>query len=172
MCVIKARKKVKIQQIQSTNCPNFKGTYIIRVPQKVFKNPENMRSCVHEVDKALSGGGKLYAYIEAFRALFSKKSTGKVMTSENGFLIDAKNKDGMHTFNVISGTDRDVLLKKLSLKNIIKQINIYADAGKKVDSKEIASDILRQAKWEMSQKPTEEIEVKSLAELKEYTGKL
>ena len=158
--------------IEPTNNQSFKSTYIVRVPQKVFKNPENMKACVLQVDNALSGGGKLYAYIEAFRALFGKKPTGKIMTCENGFLVDAKNKEGMHTFSIISGEERNECLKKLSLKNLFNQVKINIDAGGTGDKKIIMEDILRQMKWDLAQKPKEEIEVNSLAELKEYAGKL
>ena len=151
---------------------SFKSAYVIRVPQKVFKNPENMHACVRQVDKALSGGGKLYAWIEAIRAMLGKKSTGKIMTCENGYLVDATNKEGMHTFSVLSGEERDECLKKLSLKNLIRQVKISVDTGNKADSKEIMEGIRRQMKWELSQKPKQEIEVNSLAELKEYAGKL
>ena len=158
--------------VEPTSNQSFKSIYTVRVPQKVFKNPGNMQACVLQVDKALSGGGRLYAYIEAFRALFGKKPTGKIMTCKNGYLIDAKEKEGMHTFSVISGEERNICLKKLSLKNLIKQVQISIEAGKKAENNEIMDELVRQMKWELAQKPKQEIEVNSLADLKELAGKL
>lgn len=154
--------------VDPSNGQSFKGVYVVRVAKNAFKTPEDVRACQNQVDKILGGGGRKMSISDAIRALFSKKSIGKVMTDSSGFIVDAQAKDGMHTFSVVSGAEKDEFTKQFSFSNLIA----YMKENNFKNANEAANAMLKKIKSEFQAKPITEIEVDSLAELKEYAGKI
>ena len=90
------------------------------------------------------------------------------MTDVIGEFKDAAPKEGFHTFSVITGADADEYLNKLTLKNLtafMREFNI-------TDSKEAIECITNKFKWAMNNKPSKEITVDTIEELKTYANKI
>ena len=158
------RKGGRMLLLNNISGQSFKGVYEVNVPKKAFKNPNDIDSCVIETDKTLGGKNKLQQMFDSIFILFGKKPQIQVMTDINGVMIDAEEKEDMHTFSVISGDEKDELLEAFTPKNIFA----FMKDNNLTNGRDAIEQIRRKYKWKLKNKPIEKITVNSLEELKEY----
>jgi len=85
-----------------------------------------------------------------------------------GQFKDVSEKEGYHTFSVITGKDADEFYSAMSMKNIIAYMREFGIT----DSNEAIANITNKIKWMMNNKPSNEITVDTLEELKAYADKV
>lgn len=155
--------------ITPTDNQSFKAVNVVRVSQQAFKNPADIKACGREVDRALGGSGNTLATIwMAIKNVFGIKPKEKIMTDVIGEFKDATQKEGFHTFSVITGADAEECLEKATLKNVMAFMKEYGIT----DSKEAMESIQNKVKWAMNCKPSKEITVNTLDELRTYADKI
>ena len=155
--------------ITPTDNQSFKAVNVVRVPQKAFKNPADIRACGREVDRAIGGSGNKLATIwMAIKNVFGIKPKEKIMTDVIGEFKDATPKEGFHTFSVITGADAEECFDRVTLKNVMAFMQEYGIT----DGKEAMECIKNKIKWAMNNKPSKEITVSTIEELKTYANKI
>ena len=144
-------------QTNNSNYPNFKGTYIVQIPNKAFANSENIKECSKLVGDQMSKlmrpnkflqkcnkllnmfNSKLFCYPERFSYMFSKtgmdvnnmNNSIKWLRENTGLPVADVLRENFHSFFIYTNKDADNVLKEITLdcKNtrVPEFIEIYTD---------------------------------------------
>ena len=149
--------------------PSFKAVNVIQVRQTAFTNPKDIEACKRQVNAMLGGGGDKFSLCvtRLLGYFFKIKPKNKIMTHGNGEIVEAPKKEGYHTFSVITGEEVDRYIDLTSFSNsmwIMNNFHVYDD-----DFFRRLSGMLRN---NFCNKPSQEITVETLNELKAYIGKV
>lgn len=160
-----------LSAINQADGQSFKGVNIVRVSKGAFKNPEDIRACTTLVDGALGGGGKLrfrdiLKLLLGIRNKRCKVSTFDQLTNK---IADVPEKEGMHTFVVLSGAENEACTQMCSVKKLVEYVKEFTKDGKKPTDEEFKEYFFKQVKDLIAGKPVNnEISVNTLEELASY----
>ena len=154
------------------SAPSFNGIYELSIPKAAFEEPDNIDACENQVYLKLCVGKKRSSLKELIKVIQGITSNADFVVNKNGTLVNIDNKEGMHTFSVLTGEEKDLYFDTFSPASLRRLRRVEMRNGRNPSAPELKAERLRQLRYKLEIRPSEKVEVKSLDELVEFAKKI